>query len=758
MTSPAPQTHGFDAAVTRREDDQLNRWPFAREIYGIATGPRDWSVRVGIYGEWGTGKTSVLEFIEAMARRDGQIVIRFNPWEHSTKDALWRAFVLAIFKQPRLAKAAGAKLARAKGLLGSFLKRARIIEAGTGVWSEKAAKGVGVGLELVKSFLGFNEKDLKSFREGLGEKRVIVLVDDLDRTAAELVPEILFALKQLMNIPGFSFVCAFDPAVVGQVLRDHHPGFGDGLKFLEKVIDYPRWLPPPPPAGLAALAIADAKRYCEYVPETELRDALQLLPPNPRSIRQFIRLLALLGPQIQRHNADELRWSSILAANVIKIRQPRLAHELLNDVSFWDRIEAITILDRDEQQTKLTEALNKQVDTVAARQNVSLTQTEKTEIVEAMIPLCSTISLWFGGGAEAQVYQMNIAEFPHGVTWKEFNEFVAAWNRAPSSGTADQWIGAHSATVERPPKDVYQELLCAALDRYPKILRSADSVRREADRPPLLEEAKTLVAIVECLLLDMAPIGPPDNRVGPAQLEKLFDSFTTILKSSPAPTNEFCTRNEALLHRIIERWQGDVTSLVDVILPYGQHWSSARFDGTNARALHDRLSNAVLPKLALQAIAGLRQAGYVQQRVWTQDTGNFQVRCVFLTPDSPLWCSARNDLLAVLQEAGTNQAIQENAYELLYWFEHLLRERGATGDATNVKNLLSQKPILDGIWSAATARPLSPRTAAGLNQFVLRLGTIGANLVLPAWWDDAIKRSGCNPAPAAQPGQTGQHP
>jgi len=184
---------------------------------------------------------------------------------------------------------------------------------------------------------------------------------------------------------------------------------------------------------------------------------------------------------------------------------------------------------------------------------------------------------------------------------------------------------------------------------------------------------------------------------------------------------------------------------------------SARFDGPNARALHDRLSNAVLPKLAFQAIAGLRQPGYVQQRVWTLATENFQVRCLFLTPGSPLWNSARKDFLAALQEAGTNQAIQENAYELLHWYEHLLRERGATGDANNVKNLLSQKPILDGIWSAATAGPLSPPAAAGLNQFVRRLGTIGANLVLPSWWDDAIKRSGCNLAPTAQPCQTDQH-
>ena len=317
MKSPRFQ-HGFDAAVTQRDDDHLNRWPLAREIYGIATtGPRDWSVRIGIYGEWGTGKTSVLEFITAMAKHDGQIVIRFNPWQHSSKDALWRAFVLAIFSHPTLEKISGGTKARAKGWFSGVLKRADLVESGTSLINDKVGKGVGVGLEIVKSFFSFSEKDLKSLRETLADKRVIVLIDDLDRTAPELVPEILFALKELMNIPGFAFVCAFDPVVVGQVLGDFHPGFGDGLKFLEKIIDYPRWLPPPPPGGLAKLAIADAKQYCNYVPEAELRDVIELLPQNPRSVRQFIRLLKLLGPQRKRQDDDELRWPAILAATVI---------------------------------------------------------------------------------------------------------------------------------------------------------------------------------------------------------------------------------------------------------------------------------------------------------------------------------------------------------------------------------------------------------------------------------------------------------
>jgi hypothetical protein len=30
-------TQGFDAAVAKRQQDHLNRWPLAREIYGIAT-------------------------------------------------------------------------------------------------------------------------------------------------------------------------------------------------------------------------------------------------------------------------------------------------------------------------------------------------------------------------------------------------------------------------------------------------------------------------------------------------------------------------------------------------------------------------------------------------------------------------------------------------------------------------------------------------------------------------------------------------
>ena len=68
----------YDAARSARDDVHLNRWPFAQEIYRIASsGPRDWSVRIGVYGEWKSGKTSVINFVNSMAREDGHIT--FTP-------------------------------------------------------------------------------------------------------------------------------------------------------------------------------------------------------------------------------------------------------------------------------------------------------------------------------------------------------------------------------------------------------------------------------------------------------------------------------------------------------------------------------------------------------------------------------------------------------------------------------------------------------------------------------------------------------
>jgi len=314
---------GFDSAVRVQGEDKLDRYKFARELYGVAvTGPAEWSVRIGIYGEWGTGKTSVLQMIETMARKDNHVAVWFDPWEYSSKDTLWQAFVLAVFDElkDKFAVEGLGDAAKRKSWLG---KTQEIVTNVAKTFNENAGNALDAGLHLLRKHFSFSSSDLEDLSAVLGDSRIIVLIDDLDRTAMELVPEILFALKELMDIPRFSFVCAFDPVVVGKALKRHHEGFEDGLKFLEKIIDYPRWLPDPSIAGLVALAKADVERNCNYVPSASLEYAIKLLPRNPRAVRQFVRLLALLKGQVERHHDHELDWPTILAANVLKVRYPK---------------------------------------------------------------------------------------------------------------------------------------------------------------------------------------------------------------------------------------------------------------------------------------------------------------------------------------------------------------------------------------------------------------------------------------------------
>jgi hypothetical protein len=749
---------GFDAAVKRREDDHLNRWPLAREIYGITTtGPPDWSVRVGIYGEWGTGKTTVLEFIAGMAERDGHTLVRFNPWQCTTKDALWRGFVTAVYNQPIFYSMERAGWVRIKKKSRWFLDRGKLAEEGTRIFNDKAGKAVAAGLEIAKGWFSFSKDDLVALRNKLRDKRVIVLIDDLDRTAPELVPEILFALKELMDIPQFSFVCAFDPAVVGRVLRRYHPGFGDGLKFLEKIIDYPRWLPPPPPEGLANLAVANSKQFCPYVPELALRDAVTLLPPNPRAVRQFIRLLALLGPQIQRHNEEELRWSAILAANVIKIRQPQLAHYLLKDLEFWSRIECITVQPEDEEE-ELNKAITEQLDAILKRQNRILNSQERTELLAAMKSLGSKFAIWFGGGAEALGYQMYLAESPHAVTWKEFDLFIDAWHHDQTAKAAQAWMSHHSAKVERPQLEVYHEIFAAALQRYSEALRQADNVRAETEQTALVQRAESLIALLECLALELGHLDHPEKQVDVGQLEKLFQTFASFSDSNSPIHTHFQPRNDAFLLRFVQQWSPDVSPLVTALHAF-DYFPDRYFQGKAAKALQKRLCSVVLPNFASQIINKLREPDFGTY-LFREEAETHDIRRMVLDPDSPLWTQLRREALAVLREAATSHALQENAYELLHLFDYKLHDAQQAQEVQGIRKLISQKEILDGIWAAATTTRLTPNATARLSRFVENLKASGDTVQLPAWWDENIKALAVSspPPPADPPGQQADAP
>jgi predicted KAP-like P-loop ATPase len=83
-----------DQPVSNSLEDRFQRYNFARRIaQTIQSNSSSDALVIGIYGSWGEGKTSVLNFIEKELEGDrDQIIVKFNPWRFSEEQTLMLQF------------------------------------------------------------------------------------------------------------------------------------------------------------------------------------------------------------------------------------------------------------------------------------------------------------------------------------------------------------------------------------------------------------------------------------------------------------------------------------------------------------------------------------------------------------------------------------------------------------------------------------------------------------------------------------------
>jgi hypothetical protein len=733
----SPTGRGFDAARHGRDEDHLNRWPFAQEIYRIASGgPRDWSVRIGVYGEWGSGKTSVLNFVDSMARNDGHVTFTFNPWQFQSTDDLWKAFVEGLFsriEQVTQTKAPEARSRQVKAVAGAA---AKVLPKIMGLLKKEVGDALNGGIGLLRKFLVFSADDLLKLGEILGERRIIVTIDDLDRTEARLVPEILFALKEIMDVPGMAFICAFDPVVVGQVLGNSHAGFGDGLNFLEKIIDYPRWLPEPTQEQLAGLAVADAAKFCPYVPATELSEIVGLLPKNPRSIRQFIRLLDLLRHQIQRHHPYEIQWSILLAANVLKVRFPKISHEILGDSEFWESVYSSTFFGG-TKENDLKKSITTKVDTILHNSEGKSDQATD-ELIKCITAIASKLNAWHGLGPEVLPYQFHLAESPCAVTWKELDSFLEYLDsHSLSLESSRDWIERHSVEVGQSKQQVFSEVLSAAINRRLAYLSKAADAMPGREMNEGLKYAANMLRLIDVLMIGMSQTDSGDYLPDSQQIANVFKQVCQYFHWRKTPSYRSARTNEmGLLRKLfmanpdaIEPWI-EIVGLRD---GYSRHEES----GTEWKVLIAIFRKTLQDRCSRWLIGQLPTRSEFLSHVIRDEKHGYLYKELLFDLKGPVWNKRRGQLLSSLRPKPGNATLQNNAYDILSWLESAVTEN--RGDAQNARSLLGQVDFAAALWKACVSEPLNPRAVGSLRDARELLVSIGVECKTPAWWDRIVK-------------------
>lgn len=271
--------------------DLLNNEAIATTIIELLREKPDHPVTIGVHGDWGAGKSSVLEMIETgFLGQDDVLCLKFNGWRfqgfEDAKIALIEGIVTGLVeKRPALTKAGGAvkdifnridwlKVAkRAGGLaLTAFTgiptpdQINAIVGTLEGMFADPAKlatkENLSSAIDGVKSMLKPAEtknvpEEVEAFRKAFdkllkdaGINQLIVLIDDLDRCLPDTAIETLEAIRLFVFTARTAFVVAADEAMIEYAVRKHFPDLPEttgprdyARNYLEKLIQVPFRIP-----------------------------------------------------------------------------------------------------------------------------------------------------------------------------------------------------------------------------------------------------------------------------------------------------------------------------------------------------------------------------------------------------------------------------------------------------------------------------------------------------------------------------------
>jgi hypothetical protein len=217
-------------------------------------------VAVGVFGDWGSGKTTILEILNQHLEGEKKtIVVYTRPWEYDpTLDARATLITEVLDKLREKAEADSSFWAKTKdkfiGLAGRIRWSKAITLAGRSAVTF-SLPDVGSLVEIFGDEEKVSDPTLQGFRAEFAElmaefkdvERLIVLVDDLDRCLPETVVMTLEAIKLFLSVEKMAFVVAADEALVKLAIARHFDRDQQGDRmagdYLEKIVQIPVAVP-----------------------------------------------------------------------------------------------------------------------------------------------------------------------------------------------------------------------------------------------------------------------------------------------------------------------------------------------------------------------------------------------------------------------------------------------------------------------------------------------------------------------------------
>lgn len=715
------ESRGFDQTV-RISEDAFGRGFLVDNVYGLLMS-RDasWAVRVALNGDWGSGKTSIAKMIEERARAEGHPVGWIFPWRVNTSEHVATALTLTVL---------------------TALEEAGIDPSAT----DMVRKPLTQAVEFFRQFKGFHSgadfglsvlEHATSFDAGFAEpvarklaqqkKRLLVIIDDLDRCAPAFLPPLLLFMRSALDIPGFSFLAPFDSDVVSKTVHASNPAWSNSDRFLEKVFDFRIPIPDLTVQQKTRFLVSQLAGEQIFVGDPEVLAAANLLPGTPRAIKALARDVGLARLEIQRRDPEEISWPLLLLVTMMRATSLDFYRAYRRDVvdglngEVWKR------------RTEDSRAQEMQALWTLVGHPDEATKRRMAKLIEALEKTAMAI------GLPLLHRTMHFTDEHEPMTWKEFERFIARWRAIGLSPAISELLATQSpAHVASLAITGYQR----ALDR----IKSAAAPSATDERTSQISLGQDYLALTSQLL----------TLLGQEHANERFDLFTRLLVSerdsrwSLPESDPLHTSARKLLEDLCGAAQSDwlrYDECISSTLALSDRADSLR-EAELSQALRERMKGFARIELLkrLERRDGLN--GMFEGRNLQTQLG--LMAQLFIDPTDEIW---QERVPAILRNADHQHVIQENArYALLEISSHvapagndpvrweLMRLHMAKGPPYSIRariaRFLQNEGPLRAVWTAYTSRQSSLVTADEIQRMRRQLELLGAldsAMPVPKW-------------------------
>ena len=314
-----------DTPIETSEEDTMGIGTYTKSLTKFITSCQA-PMTVGLQGNWGTGKTSLMKLLKSELHDKGVHSIWVNTWEHSV-------FVDAEQTTPQILLAMADELKRLKkrddvNLADKVKNHAGdLFFVGKNALNQFMKEKIGVDVEKAKEDEHHSVKTspVGRIRETMSwlvtnvvgsekntTEKVVFFIDDLDRIKPSVAVDVIEALKNVFDeIPHCVFILAIDYEVIKKGLKERYGDEQDADRefksFFDKMIQVPFRMPTAAmnvkgfiETNLKQLGIDGKDEYFEKYASVLMTS----IGHNPRSLKRFFNTYSL-QQNIMKNILDE---------------------------------------------------------------------------------------------------------------------------------------------------------------------------------------------------------------------------------------------------------------------------------------------------------------------------------------------------------------------------------------------------------------------------------------------------------------------